>query len=97
MALGVAGGVIFKLLSLLLGGAAFWQAIAFAGIGYMVGEGVSVAVNRKRGRNLKLVASGGVFLAYIVSIWLLSRSGIGPSTSLFLGLIVGFYVAVRRF
>ncbi len=97
VALGVAGGVIFKLLSLLLSGVSFWQAIAFAGIGYMVGEGVSVAVNRKRGRGLKLVASGGVFLAYIVSIWLLSLSGVGPANSLFLGLIVGFYVAIRRF
>ncbi len=97
VALGVAGGVIFWLLNLLLGGVAFWQAIAFAGIGYMVGEGVSFAVNRKRGRNLKLVASAGVFLAYVVSIWLLSLSGVGPSSSLFLGLIVGFYVAIRRF
>ena len=97
VALGVAGGIIFKLLSLLLGGVSFWQAIAFAGIGYMVGEGISVAVNRKRGRRLKLVASGGVFLAYVVSIWLLSGSGVGPSSSLFLGLIVGFYVALKRF
>ncbi len=97
VALGVAGGIIFKLLTLLLGGVSFWQAIAFAGIGYMVGEGVSVAVNRKRGRGLKLVASGGVFLAYVVSIWLLSRSGVWPSPSLFLGLIVGFYAALRRF
>ena len=97
VALGVAGGIIFKLLSLLLGGVAFWQAIAFAGIGYVIGEGVSVAVNRKRGRGLKLVASGGVFLAYVVSIWLLARSGAAPSGSLFLGLIVGFYVAIRRF
>ncbi len=96
-ALGVAGGLIFWLLSLLLGGVAYWQAIAFAGIGYVIGEGVSLAVNRKRGRGLKLVASGGVFLAYVVSIWLLSRSGVGPSGSLLLGLIVGFYVAIRRF
>ena len=97
VALGVAGGIAFKVLSLLLGSVPFWQAIAFAGIGYMVGEGVSVAVNRKRGRGLKLVASGGVFLAYVVSIWLLSLSGVGPSGSLFLGLIVGTYVAIRRF
>ncbi len=97
VALGVAGGIIFWLLSLLLGGVAFWQAIAFVGIGYMIGEGVSVAVNRKRGRNLKLVASAGVFLAYVVSIWLLSQSGVGPAPSLFLGLIVGLYVTIRRF
>ncbi len=96
VALGVAGGVIFWLLSLLLGGLAL--AIAFAGIGYVIGEGVSLAVNRKRGRGLKLVVSGGVFLAYVVSIWLLSsRSGVGPAPSLFLGLIVGFYAAIRRF
>ncbi len=96
VALGVAGGTIFWLLSLLLGGA-FWQAIAFAGIGYMVGGGVSIAVNRKRGRGLKLVSSGGVFLAFVVSIWLLSLSGGGPSGSLYLGLIVGSYVAISRF
>ena len=93
VALGVVGGIIFKLLSLLLGGVAFWQAIAFAGIGYMVGEGVSVAVNRKRGRSLKLVASGGVFLAFVVS----TMSGVTPTGSLYLGLIVAIYVAIRRF
>ena len=71
----------------------FWQAIALAGIGYMIGEGVSVAVNRKRGRGLKLVASGGVFLAYAMGIFL----GVLPTTSLLLGLIVGFYIAIRRF
>ncbi len=93
VALGVAGGITFWILSLLIGGVSFWQAIAFAGIGYMVGEGISVAVNRKRGRRLKLVASGGVFLAYVVSI----MTGVTPSTSMFLGLIVGFYVAIKRF
>lgn len=93
VALGVAGGIIFKLLSLWLGGVSFWQAIAFAGIGYMVGEGVSVAANRKRGPRLKVAAAGGVFFAYVVSI----SSGVAPSLSMFLGLIVGFYVAIKRF
>lgn len=97
VALGVAGGIIFWLLRLLLGGVPYWQAIALAGIGYAVGEGVSVAVNRKRGRGLKLVAASGVFLAWVVIIYLLSGSGVRPSNSLLLGLIVGTYVAIRRF
>ncbi|MDP2726811.1 MAG: hypothetical protein Q8P59_04650 [Dehalococcoidia bacterium] len=37
------------------------------GVGYVMGELVSLSVNRKRGRGLQVVAAVGVFLSYLVS------------------------------
>ncbi len=37
------------------------------GIGYLVGESVSLATNRKRGRQLAVVAVGGVIVAFLIS------------------------------
>ncbi|MCH8864918.1 MAG: B-box zinc finger protein [Chloroflexi bacterium] len=42
------------------------------GAGYVIGEVVGLAVNRKRGRGLAMVASLGVVISYLVSIMLLS-------------------------
>jgi hypothetical protein len=39
-----------------------------AGVGYVIGEVVSLAVNRKRGRGLAAVAGTGVIISYLVSI-----------------------------
>ena len=58
---GVVGGFLhFVFLNLLLG----------AGVGYAIGEVVSLAVNRKRGRGLATVAGLGVVISYLVSIFL---------------------------
>jgi len=58
---GVVGGFLhFVFLNLLLG----------AGVGYAIGEVVSLAVNRKRGRGLAAVAGFGVVISYLVSIFL---------------------------
>ena len=37
--------------------------VAIVGVGYLVGEGISAAVNRKRGRSLKFVAAGATLPA----------------------------------
>lgn len=37
------------------------------GVGYVMGELVSLSVNRKGGRGLQIVAAGGVFVSYLVS------------------------------
>ena len=95
LALGIAGGLAFFLLTRLVPSAPFLLfLIAFVAVGYLVGEGTSLSVNRKRGRGLKLVASGGVFAAFMVLIFF----GIaGPLffTSLYgvLAFSVAFYLA----
>ena len=101
LGLGLLCGVAFKILSFLLaripslGGIPFWEAIAFAGIGYAIGEGVSLSVNRKRGGKLKLVASSGVLVAYVVSTLPFAGTAVGPVG--LLGLVIAFYVSIRRF
>ena len=93
MALGLVGGatggiVIFLFLGPFLG------PFAIVGIGYLAGEGISVAVNRKRGRSLKYVAAGSVIIAMLT----ISMFSIGPMT--IFDLLAGayaVYVAVKRF
>jgi len=90
---GVIWGVInqflpFFFLNLLLG----------AGVGYAIGEVVSLSVNRKRGRGLAAVAGTGVVISYLVSTLLL----LGLPSGMFhiiidiLSLVLGIFVAVTR-
>ena len=69
--------------------------VAIVGVGYLVGEGISAAVNRKRGRSLKFVAAGATLLAYsIISVF-------NPVATFSLyGLLAGglaLYAATSRF
>lgn len=94
VACGVAWGVIdwvipFFSLSLLLAPAA----------GYAIGEVISLAVNRKRGRWLAVVAGMAVVVSYFISL-LLFPGGLpfGTVSILYhlLALAVGIFVAVTR-
>jgi len=90
---GVIWGIInqfvpFFYLNLLLG----------AGVGYAIGEVVSLAVNRKRGRGLAAIAGTGVVISYLVSILLLFGLPSGL-LHIFLDLVslaIGIFVAVTR-
>ena len=90
---GVIWGVInqfipFFYLNLLLG----------AGVGYAIGEVVSLAVNRKRGRGLAAVAGAGVVISYLVSILLFFSLpfGLFPILLALASVAVGIFVAVTR-
>ena len=65
-----------------------------AGVGYAIGEVVSLAVNRKRGNGLAAIAGTAVLISYLVYILL----PLGGYFSLFdiLALVVGIFVAVNR-
>ena len=67
---------------------------AVAGVGLLVGEGISLAVNRKRGRRLKLVAGFSMFTAITV-ITVSSGATFNPLILLASGL--SFYIAVSKF
>ena len=59
----VGGGIIWGFIP--LGGL---LAIFIAlGVGYVLGEAISVSVNRKQGRGLQVIAGISVFLAYVTS------------------------------
>jgi hypothetical protein len=71
------------------------------GVGYAIGEVVSLAVNRKRGTGLAVVAGTAVAISYTVSLF----SPWGPPLVLFnplflaidlLALALGIFVAVTR-
>jgi len=68
--------------------------------GYVIGEAVSRAVNRKRGRGLAVIGGGGMLLCYVVNIfspwgfgWPFSPFGIGFAV---LAVALGIYLAVSR-
>ena len=65
-----------------------------AGVGYAIGEVVSLSVNRKRGNGLAAVAGIAVLISYLVNILL----PLGGYFSLFdiLALAVGIFMAVNR-
>ena len=94
LVLGLLGGAAAALLSWLL--PVFMLVfVAIVGVGYIIGEGISAAVNRKRGRALKFVAGGATLLAYSI----VSVSVPGVALSIF-GLLAGalaVYTAINRF
>ena len=76
----------------------FLNFLLAAGVGYAIGEVVSLSVNRKRGRGLATVAGIGVAVSYLISIFLLGRLPFGLFNIIFdlLVLALGIYVAVTR-
>lgn len=68
-----------------------------AGIGYCVGESVSVATNRKAGRQLQVIAAGGAVIAYLVQN-AVAGDALVPTDDLWggLALLVAIFVAVGR-
>jgi hypothetical protein len=69
-----------------------------AGVGYVIGEVVSLAVNRKRGWGLAAVAGAGVAISYLVSIFLFFGLPFGVFHIVFdiISLALGVFVAVTR-
>ena len=65
LALSIAGGVVLGLLSRFFS-LGLIESFLVLGMGYLIGEGISVVVNRKRGRSLKYVAAGGVLVSFAI-------------------------------
>ena len=100
--LGIASGVLFFLvfgvLPQFIPGVVrifniLWP-LMFAGVGMVTGAGISLAVNHKRGRSLKIVAAGSILTAYLIISFLNVVDG-----SLFglLGTAAAFYLAINKF
>ena len=96
LGMAIACGVVWGLVGALVPFFYFNLLLAPAA-GYAIGEVVSLAVNRKRGRGLATVAGIAVVISYLVSIFL----PFGLHLSLFhlldlLALALGIFVAVTR-
>ena len=94
LALGIGGGAVGVMVTLLvtvMTGIGLAGPLVIVGIGYVNAEGISAAVNRKRGRRLKYVAAGSVATSVLI---------IATFTSVPFALMAGgyaIYVAVKRF
>ena len=86
---GIVWGVLGRLLPFF-----FLNLFLAAGVGYVIGEVVSLSVNRKRGTGLAIVASLAVAISYLVSILL--PWGFGFRLFDLLALALGIFVAVTR-
>ncbi len=67
--LGVAGGAGLVLVPLIIPAAGLFYLPLMIGLGYLIGEGVTAAVNRRRGRPYQYLALLGVALA-TAPVWL---------------------------
>lgn len=95
----VSGGVLGLVWGFLLGDARLgllFAALVGLGVGYVVGEAVSIAVNRKFGVPLQAIAGGGVVLAYALGnvIGGVDNWVIGFDDLLVVG--IGIFVAAGR-
>lgn len=75
-----------------VGGYLFWGALV--GIGYLMGRGVSLAVNRKRGLGLQWIAGGATGATFVIAT---SLVGVGLSSLFGLFALVGaIYLSARE-
>ena len=64
--LGIGGGVALFVLDRMVG-IGFLSLLLMFGLGYVVGEGIGAAVNRRRGLPYQYMAAGAVVLALVIS------------------------------
>lgn len=88
--IGAASGLVYAILRATLFG--LLSIASLAGIGYLIAEGISLATNHKRGRNLQYVAAGGMVVTLVVTSFL---SGFIDLFDL-VGAGIGVYVAFNR-
>lgn len=96
IATGLLWGVIDRfLLSYFFG---IFSLILAAGVGYAIGEVVSISVNRKRGPWLAVIGGISMLIAYLVNIFTIGIPPSGPLSIIFdiIGIGIGVYMAVNR-
>ena len=74
----------------------FFYVAVMAGIGFVIGEAVSLSTNRKRGLKLKLISAASVFVASF-AITIGFPSAAYGLTYLFIGLALATWLAIRPF
>ena len=90
--LGLVGGVVFGVILLFFLYDPLLYLIAFAGLGFMIGESTGIATNRKRGRTLQYIAGGGVAVAFLTFTLIVGS----VVTSALLGAGIGVFLALSR-
>ncbi|MEK9659866.1 MAG: hypothetical protein VW450_07990 [Chloroflexota bacterium] len=67
--MGIAGAIGLRVIAMVLPFVGFFFFLIMAGLGYLMGEGVAAAVNRRRGRAYQLMALGAVVLAMSTELY----------------------------
>ena len=94
----IAVGFLWRLLLVSIPFGFFLNFLLAAGAGWAIAEAVSLAVNRRRGLPLQVIASLGLVLAFLLAMGVLSPAGVlflllrAPLS--FLALALGILVAV---
>ena len=76
----------------------FFSLILAAGVGYAIGEVISLSANRKRSRWLAVAGGVAVVISYVVNVFSFGSFPFGPLSIVFdlVGLGIGIYMAVNR-
>ena len=97
LALGIAFIFISRLLLFVPFLFPYLHVVVIAGIGYIIGEAVSLSVNRKKGRAMKFVGAGSMLIAsFPITFAIVGVFGQIPIL-LLLGIGAGFWLSLRRF
>ena len=96
--MGLLGGIALGIIGALFPFAGFLFFALLAGVGYVIGEGVSAVVNRRRGRPYQYMAAAGVLIATGPSLGIaVVFGGINIGTLFALGgIAIAVYVAMGR-
>ena len=99
---GAVTGVAWAFMLGVIGWIFFLPWLLAAGVGYVIGEAVSVSANRRRGTGLAVIAALGVVVAYAVVVSVILGSSSRLTFSVYnigfavLFLAVAVYIAVNR-
>ena len=74
----------------------FFGLVLIAGIGYVIGYGISTAVNRKRGNGLKVVAASLTASSYLLGNTFIGINLFG-NLFILLAIVVGIYLSTTAF
>lgn len=107
VAVALVGGLLWAFIAVAIPFLALWLVL---GVGYLAGESVSLAANRKRGRGLQAIAAVTVLLAYLVQGMVIALANglvmvdlalrqfatLLANPLFLLAFAAGIYIAVRR-
>ena len=93
LGLAIVGGVIWGFLQMVIF-SFFFNFLIAAAVGYGVGEGISLAVNRKCGKGLVIIGGLTVVLAYLIGAFTFWGWHFSPFD--IIAVIIGIFVSVAR-
>lgn len=97
LVVGIVGGIVISVVAnvFIFPYMLHLMAVLIVGLGYLVGETISLSTNRKRGMRLKLAAGLSMFIGY--SLITLLTGELAFNIIIFLAGGIGFYLSISKF